>query len=321
MSAAVAPGGPVAAEAPPVVPDAPTGDVVTDARAEARKVLFEGGEEPAAAPAAPKTPEAPKPEPTETDLSRGFSRLSAQEKRLKERQREFLAEQESFKKQREEYEARTKFDNDPIAFLEKQGWSKDKIVEWIKGDGKVDPEILYKQLAEQSKKQIDDLRAEREQERRELESQRQQRRKDETEYQIGEKSLKLTREDPELGDLKRLAEKNPGKFEPFIKRRVGEIMRQVWEKTYDPQTRQGTLVDERDALVYLQSELAELQLGPAQGPAVQSAKPGAVEPRPITNQASSQRVVQPVKYDESDPQARRDRARKILEGELDPDEE
>ncbi len=104
--------------------------------------------------------------------------------------------------------------------------------------------------------------------------------------------------------------------------RVGSIIREVWKKTFNKGenegTGKGTVVDPRDALLYLQSELTELQLGdPGQAPAVRSANPVAVEPTPITNQATSARSVRAVEYDESDPEQRRERARKILEGEID----
>ncbi len=204
-----------------------------------------------------------------------------------------------------------------MAYLQKAGWDKDRIVKWIQDDGKIEPELMVKQLDDRYKTEIQKLREERETERRELENSRRERQMADTEAELGRVTLDLARTDPELGDLKRLIEKNPKKFEGHFKERVGAIIREVWKKTFDPATGKGTVVDPRDALVYLQQELAEYQLSPGQAPAARTANPGAVEPSPITNQASSQRTVRAaVDYDELDPEARRARSEAYLRGEI-----
>ncbi len=311
------------------------GDGMGDARRKAREILFaekepEGGDEVVEGeaksevkPTEPKTEERPK---DEIALSKEWARVSAQETRLKTKQKEFLAEKTAFSTEKESV-LKAKQDlesqlNDPVAYLSKAGWSKDKIVEWIQSDGKVDPEILVKQLSEKHQKEIDELRAERKREREELEGAQQQRRMAEVEGQLNDEVVAMVGSDAELAALKRLIDKNPQKFKPFVQTRVGSIIREVWKKTFNKGenegTGKGTVVDPRDALLYLQSELTELQLGdPGQAPAVRSANPVAVEPTPITNQATSARSVRAVEYDESDPEQRRERARKILEGEID----
>lgn len=327
MSAAVAPGAaavalPAAPEAPVATPDA-SADPVADARAEARKLLFEGKSEESGGDEEPTKPEGqPKPKPEEKpdeDLvqSKKWAKLRAQEDRLVKRQKEFAEEQKAWGERTKTIEAREAaiaereaLVNDPLALLSKAGWTKEKIVEWIQSDGKVDPELLIKQISEKHQREIEELRAERAREREELEGTKRQR-----EFQRVEGALYAAVSDElksgeDLGLLQKLIAKNP-KQEAFLQRRVGEVIRTVWDKTQE-------VVAPRDALLYLQQELAAIQLAdPGPAPAVKPANPAAVEPRPITNQATSQRSVQPLSnYDESDPEARRARARAVLSGEL-----
>jgi hypothetical protein len=360
MSAAVAPGNPVAAppaalaEAPPVA--APEGhepgsaepeDVVGLSRAKARELLFSGKSDEevdadatdhVAKPKAKAEPEKPKAEPekpkedVDIEISRRYAKVDAQEKRLKEHRKEFETEKNTFTTEREsllkEKQELESVKNNPIDFLSKAGWSKEKIVEWIQGDGRVDPEILVKQLDEKHQRELAELRAERQREKDEFETEQEGRRRQrdlqrvEGELNTEVKSLVMT--DAELGVLKRLIDKKPEKFEAFVQKRVGAIIAEVWTKTLNKGEHEGTgrgeVVDPRDALLYLQRELAELQLdSPGQVPAVKSANPAAVEPTPITNHATSQRTVQAVTYDETDPEARRARAAAILAGEIEPE--
>lgn len=340
MSAAVAPGTPApavvnspaseGADGSSEAADAVVGPSADDGdpealRAKARELLFSGkSEEEVEAELAPKPkPKAEVAKPEEKDdiaLSKEWARVSAQEKRLREKQKAHLTEVESLKAEREtllkERSEREALQNDPVAFLQKAGWDKDKIVQWIQSDGKIEPELLIKQISEKHQKEIEELRAERSKERTELDNARRERAKAETEAALGDEVLHMSKSDPELADLRRLLEKNPKKFEPFIKNRVGSILQEVWKKTFDPATGKGTLVDPREALVYLQAELAELQLAPGQAPAARTANPGAVEPSPITNHATSQRTVRSVDYDEMDPEARRARSEAFLRGEI-----
>lgn len=300
-------------------PDEGDGDELSVARRKAREILFakeepeEGAEEPPApAPAPPKVEEKPK---DEIALSKEWARVSAQEKRLKEKQRVYLeqntalqGEREAVLKAKQEHEALI---NDPVAFLSKAGWDKDKIVQWIQSDGKVEPEILIKQLSEKHQREMEELRSERKREQEELNLTRQTREMERVEGELGQEVKTMVSTDPELAILKRLVSKDPKKFEAFIDGRVKKIITDVWKKSKQA-------VDPRDALLYLQSELAELQLAdPGQAPAVKPATPAAVEPTPITNQATASRTVRPVEYDESDPEQRRARAAKILAGEID----
>lgn len=341
MSVAVAPGTPAPAAALVNSPapegadgsseaaDAVVGPSADDGdpealRAKARELLFSGkSEEEVEAELAPKAKPAAVEKPKVDDdiaLSKQWARLTAQETRLKERQKAHLTEVESLKAEREmllkERSEREALQNDPVAFLQKAGWDKEKIVQWIQSDGKIEPELLIKQISEKHQKEIEELRAERSKERTELDNARRERAKAETEAALGDEVLHMSKSDPELTDLRRLLEKNPKKFEPFIKNRVGSILQEVWKKTFDPATGKGTLVDPREALVYLQAELAELQLAPGQAPAARTANPGAVEPSPITNHATSQRTVRSVDYDEMDPEARRARSEAFLRGEI-----
>lgn len=304
----------------PTTPEAVTGpsdegddgDEVAVARRKAREILFsETGEpEPEKPKQAEKKPEE-KPK-DETDLSRGFAKLHAQEKRLDAKRAEFTQQQEAFKRQSEEFQAKAKdielAYSDPVQFLAKAGWSKDQIIKWIQSDGKVEPEILIKQLSDKHQQEMEALRKEREREREELEGTRRQRELERVDSELSAEVRTLYSSDAELSLLNQLAQKSP-KQAKLIDSRVKQIISEVWKKSQQA-------VDPRDALLYLQQELTELQLGPGQAPVVTSTNPAAVEPRPITNSATSQRTVRPTQYDESDPEARRARAAAILAGEI-----
>jgi hypothetical protein len=365
MSAAVMPGTPSPASpaAPPSAPagqgqlpansvehgaaeadSGETGDIVSDARKKARELLFstktdaEVDEEaeghvkkkPEVKVEAKKEPEKPKEDP-DIEVSRRFAKVHAQETRLKERQKELLTEKETFSKEKEsilkEKQELEAMRNDPVGFMAKAGWTKEKIVEWIQGDGRVDPEILVKQLDEKHQRELAELRAERQREKEAYETEQQDRqRKRDMERVEGElytEVKSLVDSDGELGTLKRYIAKKPEKNEAVIQRRVGSIIAECWKRTFNKGENEGlnkgTVVDPRDALLYLQQELAELQLEPGQAPAVKPANPAAVEPSPITNHATSQRTIQNVEYDETDPEARRARAAAILAGEIEAD--
>lgn len=295
-------------------------DIVSDARAEARKLLFSESE-PEAAPeeaepaaeAAPE-PEKPKVEEKKDERSEDEIALSKQWKRFRQDRKEFdakvkadtqraeqLAAREAALKGREERHA------DPIAYLNAAGWTKDKIIEFIQSDGKVDPEILIKQLGEKHQRELEELRAERQREHEALTHERTARELENLKSQLDTEVSTMVKED----DFKLLQRFTAKKGEAGVQKRVRDIIAEVWNK-------KKQVLDPRDVLVYLENELAEIQLGDAPGqlPAVQSAKAAAAEPRPITNQSTSQRTVIPSNYDEEDPEARRERAQKILRGEI-----
>lgn len=348
MTVAVAPGTPAAAAPPAAAPDSPApdagdvspsvdgdgGDDVENVRSKAREILFSGksdDEVEAELKSKPETkpaPEKPKVEPEkpkdEIELSRKWAKYNDQNERLVKRQKAHLAEVETKTKELSDREAklaaREALHNDPVKYLVDHGWTKDQIVDWIKSDGKVDPEILVKQLESRHQQQIEELRKEREREKaefqREQEDRQRQREMQRVENELNQEVKQLVDSDSELGVLKRLVAKKPEKFEAFVNKRVGEIIREVWRRTFDPETETGRTVDPREALLYLQSELAELQLtDPGQAPAVKPATPVAVEPTPITNGATSQRVVRSTQVDESDVDALRAKAARILAGE------
>jgi hypothetical protein len=284
------------------------------ARRKAREILFDG-KDPEAEPepeAKPKPVEPPKPKAEEKDeiaLSKKWAKVTAQEDRLVKRQKEHAAKEDALKEREAKIAAAEQKMNDPVAYLAERGWTKDQIVQWIQSDGKVDPEILVKQLDERHRKEIEELRAERAKEREELENTRRQRDMERVTSELAREVKHLYLNDSELSLVKTLVEKNPKKFESFMQSRVEQIIRTVWD-------REKQVVDPRDALLYAQQELAELQLAnPGQAPAVKPATPVAVEPTPITNGATSSRTVRPVDYDESDPEARRAKAARILAGE------
>lgn len=309
-------------------PDAGDGDETETARAKAREILFsdktdEEVEAELAKVAKPAETTKPAEQPKdEVALSKKWAKLTAQEDRLVERQKKAAESIKSLEAREAAIIEREQLAADPVAFLQKQGWDKDRIVKWIQDDGKIDPETMVKQLDEKYRTEIANLKKEREQERLELENTRRTREMSDVENELNQEVLHLAKTDDELGVLKRLTEKNPKKFEPFIQKRVGSIIAEAWRKTFNQGefegTNKGMVVDPRDAMLYLQAELAELQLAdPGQVPAVRSANPVAVEPTPITNQATSQRNVRPSTYDETDPEARRAHAQRILDGEID----
>ncbi len=346
VSAAAAPAPAAPAAAPATLgalmtaPDAPevsavendsgdSGDDAAEARRKAREVLF-SDKEPEEALADAEKPEKktepekkPEPEPEakedEVQLSKKWAKVRAQEDRLVKRQKEFAEQQRAFEATKTEFESlksklteeRALVTSDPVQFLASQGWTKDRIVEWIQSDGKVDPEILVKQFSEKHQKELEELKAERERERQELMLEKQARQIETLKSQL-DAEVSVMAKEPDFALLQKFIAK---KGEAGVQKRVRDIIAQVWNQKKE-------VVDPRDVLVYLERELAEIQLGdsPGQVPAARPANPAAVEPKPITNQATSQRTVVPVDYDETDPEARRARAAAILRGEIQADE-
>jgi Skp family chaperone for outer membrane proteins len=291
-------------------------------RSKARETLF-SAEEPApeveAKPEPAKAePEAPKPK-DEVDLSKSWAKHDRERASLAKKKAEFAAQVKEFEAKQAEFEPKNagleEAYRDPIAFLGKAGWDKDKIMQWVMGDGKVDPELLVKQLETRHQEEIRKLREERETEKKELESARRTREFERVESELYQ-DVSAQLKDPKFELLQKLVAKNP-KQEGVLQRRVGEIISAVYKKTSGE-----TVVDPADALAYLQAELAEIQLSdPAPSPAVKPAKLAAVEPKPITNSSHGERVVSTVGYDETDPAQRKERVRQILAGEIEPDED
>lgn len=337
MSATQAIGTPAAAPAvpPPVAVEAPAAAVETPAvpaadgsdddpgerRRKAREILFAKeepaeGDEPAEVKLAPKVepktePEKPKEQEARSDdeiaLSREWKKFRQDRKAFDAQSKEFKAKSEAFAEREAKLAAREAKLNDPVAFLAESGWTKDKIVEFIQSDGKVDPEVLVKQFSEKHQRELEELRAERKREQEALEFEKNQRKLDQLGAQLdAEVATMVDGETYPL--LKRFVAKKGMKS---IQTRVRDAIAKVFQQKQE-------VVAPEDALAYFENELAEIQLGDAPGqlPAVQSAKAAAVEPNPITNQATSQRVVVPSQYDETDPEARRRRAKAILDGEI-----
>lgn len=316
---------PEAPESSPVEADSgDSGDEAAVARRKAREVLFSDKDPEEALAEVEKKPEAkaeekPEPEKPKDERSEDEIALSREWRKFRQDRKAFEADQKKFKAtaegltQREakvaEREAQM---NDPVQFLAAAGWTKDRIVEWIQSDGKVDPEILVKQFSEKHQKELEELKAERERERQELMLEKQSRQLETLKHELDAEVASMAKQDPEFTLLQKFIAK---KGEAGVQKRVRDIIAQVWNQKQQ-------VVDPRDVLVYLERELAEIQLGdaPGQVPAVKSANPAAVEPKPITNQATSQRTVVPVDYDETDPEARRARAAAILRGEIPADE-
>ncbi len=329
--AAAPPVAPAATEAP-ATPDVSGGDdsggedSVAVARRKAREILFaaeepsdaaetDGDEEPKPKPVEKPEAKAEPEKPKEADrsedeiaLSRQWKRFRQDRKELDAKFREFEAKGKAFEEREAKLAAREAKHADPIAYLSELGWTKEKIVEFIQSDGKVDPELLVKQFSEKTQRELEELRAERQREKEQLELERTQRKLDSLAAQLDAEVATMV--DGEAYPLlKRFAAK---KGIQGIQGRVRDAIARVWQQKQE-------VVAPEDALAYFENELAEIQLGDAPGqlPAVQSAKAAAVEPKPITNQATSQRVVVPSQYDENDPEQRRRRAKAILDGEID----
>lgn len=336
--APAAPAPPPAATDTPAAPDAVETPAASDdsggdgedeyvkRRREARKILFDP-EEPAepAEPTEdkPKEPKEPKveaktepekpkePERTEDEiaLSRQWKRFRQDRKELDSKVREFETRTKSIEEREAKLAARESKHADPLAYLMEMGWTKDKVVEWIQSDGKVDPEILVKQFSEKHQRELEELRAERQREKEQLELEKNQRKLEALGAELDAEVATMVGGGEEYPLLKKFAAKKGIKS---IQTRVRDAIARVWQQKQE-------VVAPEAALAYFENELAEIQLGDAPGqlPAVQSAKAAAVEPKPITNQATSQRVVVPSQYDETDPEARRRRAKAILDGEID----
>jgi vacuolar-type H+-ATPase subunit I/STV1 len=307
----------------PVAVEAPAAELdMGELRSKARETLF-SAEEPAETPEVPASKPEEKPEPPKTkdelDLSKSWAKHDRERASLARKKAEFAALVKEFETKQAEFEPKnadlqTAY-SDPIAFLGKAGWDKDKIMQWVMGDGKVDPELLVKQLETRHQEEIRKLREERDQEKQELEDARRARELERVESELYQ-DVSAQLKDPRFELLQKLVAKNP-KQEAVLQKKVGEIIAAVYKKSGNE-----TVVDPADALAYLQAELAEIQLAdPAPSPAVKPAKLAAVEPKPITNSSHGERVVSTVTYDETDPAQRKERARQILAGEIEPDED
>lgn len=308
---------------PPAVVEAPAdtgaddgGDEISTARAKAREILF-AKEEPTEAPKLETKPE-PKPEPEkpkepdETEVSRRYAKVHAQEQRLKARQQAFLQEQEAFKARAaevEQYQSLAK--SDPVKLLERAGWTKDQVIDWIRSDGKIEPEKLIKDLDERYKSEIQKMREEREAEKAAFEAEKRQREVKQVEQMLTDEVSSLL----SAGKYPILSSIVTGDAEEraSLDHRVREITMQIWNSKREA-------VEPHEVLSYLEGRWAKTVARlPGQAPAVKSASPVAVEPKPITNGATSERTVRSVEYDEMDPEQRKARADAILRGEIEPD--
>lgn len=164
------------ASAPVSAPEGDSGGGEFDeaaARSKAIEVL-EGKKEPEAAVAEEKKPE-PKPEPekktedgSEDDLTKEWIRFRNQDKRLKERAREFsdekgafATEKETFAKEQSEFRAtQERAKKEPLAALQALGWSFEDLVNYVGKNGQIPQEKLLNDLKLQNNEELKKIRDE-----------------------------------------------------------------------------------------------------------------------------------------------------------------
>lgn len=133
----------------------------------------EGGGEPKPeqAKAEPAKAEPAKEEETQAKLSKGFAKLRAEEERFDRRKAEetskvqaMVADVEArMAKVKPLEEAMAKAAQSPLEALQLLGYSYKDLVDYVMADGKIPPEKFAERLSQQSKSEIDQVRAELEQ--------------------------------------------------------------------------------------------------------------------------------------------------------------
>ena len=342
MAAVQTPGTPTPEAAPPAAAPATGG---ADADFAAAVALLEGGE--AAAPATetappePKPPELekpkePQPELTDSDISARFAKLTAHERRHKERvaaRSNELNEKEAKLTAREqaikEFEStREQAKQNPLSALKALGWSIEDLTRYVSENGVVPREKILQDL----KVQQDEELKKRDERLKELNDKIEAREK--AEQAAATERAAQAYEQKTFEDMKSvLTSAEAAKF-PMLARVNGvkahrAVLRYITTH-YDKNEEAIEAGEEKplaltDAMIYAERELAELFPGgvpqaPGQAGTIQLEKPGAAKPEvpPITQRDLSARTVTPPSEDEDDkltPEERWEKAKKVLEGE------
>jgi hypothetical protein len=336
---------PVAQILPPAPPSLGTGsgdeaNLVSDPDFAAALRELEGAE--AEAPSgteteAPKTEPAPPPEPEEAkDPSPEWAKLRAHERRHKERvakhteelraeRAKFAAEKEAYEREHGEFKSiKERAKKTPIEALTALGWTLQDLTKYVVANGEVPQEKILADMKMQQDEELKALRAE-------IESVKKQR---EDEVRLTERQ-KMEREaegyEVKVKDLMQTVYQQDGAKFRYLSRIPQEVAhRKVLDiqLAYYQQTEKALAIS--DAMLQAERNLAQIYSwvdpngGPGQAGSVQSVQPVAAKPSqseaaPIGQRETTVRGIQKVDLDSMTDEERMDRARRILDGEIEPD--
>lgn len=267
-------------------------------------------------------------------LDNAFAKLTAEGRRLRSRAEEHKANVASFEAAKAQYDAAiethaqrvqardkehddflARMKKDPLGALEKSGWTVEKLVAWIQNDGKHTPESL-----------IEDTRSKYDTEIAELKKQQQELqegiKKSRFESAAGEYQAKAIKTMEGLMPSYEFISKYDLKTEvaPKVLQNIAYIYREggkVGDKTYP----KGTALDPKVVLDYFEAqtakEVSRFGVRPGQaGAASSAAKPGAGQPKTLSNADTGARGVRTEDDDDSvfDREAALRRVNQMLNG-------
>lgn len=230
---------------------------------------------------------------SEEKLSRAFAKVREQERRAKNRAQAIEADRQAILAARKEvddvrgaYEPlRELATKNPVEFLMKSGWTKQQVADFILNDDKLPPERLIAESDKRISEKLEQLdRREREFSEK-MESERVQGKAREYEH------LVLTQIQSNLDQYpltKRMSSRPGENIHKATLNYIGRIFKET-----------GKALAPRDALVYFEKRFTEERdalLGDSHGQAVAgqtASKPGAGQPRALTNSATAERGVKP----------------------------
>jgi hypothetical protein len=262
-------------------------------------------------------------------LDNAFAKLTAEGKRLRAKVEAHKAERATFETAKAQYDAaiekaaervngqekewndfREQAKTSPLTVLEKLGWSVPKLIKFIENDGKHTPEDQLAETKTTYDKRFEELQ-------RELES---------TKSSLKQREFKTAASQYEANATAKMAELMP-KYEyiskydlktevaPKVLQNIAHIYReggQVGDKTYP----KGTALDPQVILDYFEAqtakEVSRFGVRPGQaGAANSAAKPGAAQPKTLSNADTSSRSV---KQNTDDEEFDRDDAWRKVQG-------
>src|SRR6185436_2406702 len=231
----------------------------------------------------------------EGKLSAAFAKVREQERRAKARAQQLEADRQAILAARKEVDdaraqeepIRALAKSNPIEYLKKQGWTKQQIADFIINDEKLTPEHLVADMDARVKAQLEDLDRRQREFAENVEKQRVQAKA--AEYE----SLVLTQISTQIDAYpltKRMASR-PG--EDLHKATLNYLARVYRDE--------GKALAPKDALEYFENRFREerdaLSDPPGQAGTVPTGKPGAGQPRALTNGDTSERGVNPLPED------------------------
>ena len=244
-------------------------------------------------------------------LDGAFAKLTAEGKRLRGKVEAFKAERATFDQAKSQYDAAIEqaatrvnakeaefakteadFKASPLGVLEKYGWDVPKLVKWIQNDGKLGPE-----------EQIQDTRVE-----YDKRLQEHSKKVEELENKLKERDFKAAASQYEakaLETMRGLIDKYEfvSKYDlatevaPKVLQNIAAIYREGGELN-GVKYPKGTALDPKTVLDYFESKeaaaLARFGIRPGQAGATSGvAKPGAVQPKALSNSDTASRGVKP----------------------------